>query len=406
MDAWHLVLNLSPYVLAFGIAVTLARLTTFTACAGMPPNWDDCVKEANAISANNRALKDKQARLDALIDELKQSKLAGPVGKFVSWINPLGKTIRPAEDIQTDIDRLTGEISQELRKLDEGKDLDGKIQKLYKAAKETEEKLKKAEHASAGDKKLELKSVVPGFPKEGTRLTGLGEFAARLGDALEKADPIVATKREQIATMLSWEKPLTAAMVDLSAGLTQVMKAGAGVEQTLRGFERMDAASRLLADRCFEFVLMDFDDGFMAIDALGEFLGTHPPVGALVARRDDIDGEVVHISGQIDLDAHLLTSLDTGDTIVVELPSGYHLTAPLKIKPSRSTKVTVTGNVAGSCAVAINVTQSAGRPSDSITVQIDQRLAVGAGACGTNELRIWNVDRAHGLAIPVTTIAR
>jgi hypothetical protein len=135
-------------------------------------------------------------------------------------------------------------------------------------------------------------------------------------------------------------------------------------------------------------------------------LSTHPPVGALVARRDGVEEEVVHLSGQIDLDAHVLESLRAGDTIVVELPAGYRLTAPLKLKASRGTQISVTGNKAGSCSVAIDVSSCSGRPTDRINVQIDQPLAISSDACGTSELRIWNVDRAHGLSIPVTTISR
>lgn len=390
--------TLLPHVGGVALVLVTFGLTTFTACASIPTNPDEAAK---AIEILNE-LRDKKEQKDDLTAKLKAKQEEGVGDKLLNWAKSFVWTPETEEQIQQKIEDIDAQIEYELSKIPPADKLKESLEKLKEAAEKTNQQVGQVVNEQ-GSQQVRIAMLVPGLPASASRLIGLREYLSTLDEAMERALPVIDQKLELVEVIATEVAPLRAAFRKSRKAAAIAASSRVTVRAMVKAFGVIDSASIQLGEFLDTMLRSGFQDDLDSLRRLAELLN-QPQVTALISRRADYEKPPLRVQARFTIDATMLGRVRRGDTLVIELPRGYHLTAPLSIRPSRSLRIAVTGNAAGSCVVAMRVRRSSGTPRDSIRVTMNQRIEIGDGACGSSELRIRNLDNFEGLTVPVTTM--
>lgn len=115
------------------------------------------------------------------------------------------------------------------------------------------------------------------------------------------------------------------------------------------------------------------------------------------------DPTTIQLRARIRIDESLVGPFTRGDVLVLSLPEGFTLGAPLQLEAAEGTNLKVCGNEAGSKAVALEIRGDWGSNPKWIEVTLDQALTI-EGASVLGWAGVWSLARNTGTTVPVSVL--
>jgi hypothetical protein len=192
---------------------------------------------------------------------------------------------------------------------------------------------------------------------------------------------------------------------DGSSTLKEIAQLAEGIslESNVRVIGRLGDQAGRLASRRAELLHLGFDDGWEDVTAVADFfIAAKGPT--LVVNVGNAGEQKVPFSAKIRVDEVSVGPFTRGDVLVVSLPEGFTLTAPLVVEPSGGLVVKTCGNEAGSSTVTLLVTEDTATTPRAIVLSLDQPVTAAPGGTALVRARIWNLSRNVGVSLPVAKL--
>jgi hypothetical protein len=296
------------------------------------------------------------------------------MGEWAAEIQQLKESIETEEESQADtVDQVMDTAEEMIRKAEEAK-------------------------AKAEDQVGQSNLVPPGGTGQQHYLVGWQQYSETLTAALDRARARLGEKRIQRARYLD-------AVEDGSSALKEIAQLAEGIslESNVRVIGRLGDQAGRLASRRAALLHLGFDDGWEDVTAVADFfIAAKGPT--LVVNVGNAGEQKVPFSAKIHVDEASVGPFTRGDVLVVSLPEGFTLTAPLVVEASGGLVVKTCGNEAGSSTVTLLVTEDTATTPRAIVLSLDQPVTAAPGGTALLSARIWNLSRNVGVSLPVAKL--
>lgn len=382
-------LSPSPVVVAVVLGTLAALLTTFTGCASLPTT-EAFTRARDVMETARDRHGRRQHAIQLQLEEVE--RLAKHIEEEASktfgiFRRDRGRITRWAQEIDELKEQIDTEQRSQLCTVDT-------LMQTATAMIERAEEVKVEAEALLRRSNVEL----PTTGDQARTMLGWTELMGGLDAVLDRARARLEAKQGEQAWLRRWTEGAAVALVRLGELASEV-----GCRPTTTRVRALRAQARALVAGHTELLHLAFANGWGEVTAVADFIiSNHGPT--LVLRTSSgPDRATVRLAARIRLDEATIGSITRGDVLVLSLPRGLALGAPLTIEGSSGLELRVLGNEAGSQAVTLEVLGDVAVVPKVVLVEIDQELSVEPGA-SLGWASAWSLARNTGVTLPVAVL--
>jgi hypothetical protein len=376
----------SAVVGGLALGVLAGLLTSFTGCTSVPTAaefaaWKGKIEAARekyrAEGANIQIKLSEIERLVERIEDEASNWVTSDEAKMAEWAGRIGR-LRDAIETEKDAQAQTVELIVDTS--------EAIIERAEEVRAKAEQQLRQSSLA------------VPGA-------TGQAQYVLGWPELMSESAALLAVARERLAEKRAQRERLQQHAEQIGPALARLGELAVGVsrESTLRRLDELDAVARSLVDRHAELLHLGFADGLDDVLAIaGYFISSRGPT-LVVSVGPEVTTRTIPFTAKLELDERSVGGITAGDVLVLSLPDGFLLGAPLEITASAGIELDACGNEAGSGAVTLAIRTVAGEGPRALTIGIDQRLTVTART-GLGHAQVWSLRRNTGITLPVSAL--